>query len=162
VNIEPPPPPPAAAEIRHHGAQHGRTGQWELTVRRDDFAGQVRCHLRGRRMSVERTAMVFQLPGGRNTFDAAYRIDDAPAVSWRVNAMTLAADGVQFNHADLNNPSRGRVAIPLALLDGAGSVTIRATPGAPPARFDLHDLPAAVMAMRAAGCPTAAPVQHAQ
>jgi hypothetical protein len=133
-----------------------------LVARRDDFAGAVHCRLRGRRMSWKDGAIVFQFSRRINTFDALYRLDGAQPVSWRINAMSLASSGVRFNDENLSNPSDGRVAIPLQVLNGAKSISIRPAVGERPLAFDLADLPSALRAAREAGCDAAAVGLHAR
>jgi hypothetical protein len=154
---------PATAEMHRHAlaVQHERFGGWALLVRRDDFTGQVSCELRDHRMFRLKSAMVFQFPRTIDTFDASYRVDGAPAISWRVNAMSLASGGVQFSDSSLANPSGGRVMIPLEALAGAHMVLIRPTATARPTSFYLRDLPAALAAMRTAGCEQDTTARHA-
>jgi hypothetical protein len=145
---------PTTAQASRPAPDHQRQkiGGWVLVTRRDDFTGAMNCELRAHRMSWEHGAIVFQFSHRSNTFAGLYRLDGAAAVSWRVNAMTLAVSGIRFNNENLANPSDGRVAIPVRALDGAGSISIQPSPGARPAIFDLRDLAAALRAARDAGC----------
>jgi hypothetical protein len=129
-----------------------RIGQWTLETTRDPFTGSTSCRLRTGAMSYSRLAMTFQLGRRVDTFDAFYKIDQGPAVSWRVNAMVLAASGVLLQSENLSNSSGGRVAVPLSVLVRAGAIAIRASSQQNARVFSLKDLPAALGRAKAAGC----------
>jgi hypothetical protein len=129
-----------------------RIGQWTLVVRRDRFSGATNCELRARAMSYARGVVTFRFGRGVQTYDAIYRVDDGPAVSWRVNAMTLASTGALAQSDDLANPSGGRVVTPLSVLSGAQTITIRPALGKKPHTFKVADLPSAMAAAEAADC----------
>jgi hypothetical protein len=142
---------PAAVSVQR---QH--LGQWTLTVRRDRFAGATTCELRSRSMTVARGAVTFRLGANVRTYQAMYRLDDGPAVSWRANAMALASLGALPNGESLDNPSEGLVAVPLSTLSDTQTITIRASFVDRPRKFKLGDLPAALRAADAVGCNTRA------
>jgi len=129
-----------------------RIGKWLLEVSHDPFTAQTWCRLKGGGMTYGPAAMTFKFDRGVDTFGAVYRIDNGPAVSWRVNAMTLASRGVPLQTDALHNASEGRVYVPTAALAGAQSITIRPAPTAPTRTFDLRALPAALDRAQTEGC----------
>jgi hypothetical protein len=133
-------------------AHRERIGKWVLQVDHDPFTGQTWCRLKGGGMTYGPAAMIFKFDSHTDTFGAVYRIDGGPAVSWRVNAMTLASRGVTLQTDALNNPSGGRVYVPTAALAGAQTITIRPSPTLPTRTFDLSGLPGALGKAQAAGC----------
>jgi hypothetical protein len=150
-------PPNPAAWFAHGPAttptlHRRRVGQWTLEIIHDPFTDRTSCRLHAHAMTYGPVAVTFQFPASENTFGATYKIDDGPATSWRVNAMTLASRGVALQTEDLTNPSGGRVLAPVSALINAHSITIRPSAYLPARTFKLADLPAALEAGRAAGC----------
>ena len=137
------------AEVSVH---HQHLGQWTLTIRRDRFAAATSCELRAHSMTVARGAVTFRFGPQVRTYDAMYRLDDGPPVSWRVNAMSLASHGALPEGEALANPSEGLVAVPLEALSGAQTIAIRTSARDRPRRFQIGDLPAALRAADALGC----------
>ena len=142
------------AFMRHENApdRRDRIGQWALDVKRDSFTGTVSCSLKAPRMSFDRAAVTFQFSPRTETFDAVYRVDAGPALSWRISAMALAAHGVRLQNDDALNPSGGRVILPYSAVVGAKTVWIRPGPKARPRPFTIEGLSTAVAAARQAGC----------
>lgn len=127
-------------------------GGWALKVETDRFTGRLTCSLSKPGIRYERQTLVFQLSRGTNTFDAAYRVDDAPAVSSRSDALELAHQGFALHDDDLANPSGGMVRIPMDRLSGAQTVKIQARPNVMPIRFKVDGLSEALSAAKAMGC----------
>ncbi len=148
--------PPAARGARPPSttvtSRHERVGQWLLTVTRDPFAQTTVCDLRGRSMLLARGAMTFYFGGKTETLDALYKVDDGRAVSWRVNAVALAASGALTQSEDLANPSGGRVAVPVKTLAGARYISIRPSLHVRARVYSVADLPAALARADADGC----------
>ena len=131
---------------------HERVGQWTLSVTHDPFAGTTRCALAARAMVVDRGVVTFYFGDQARTFEALYKVDAGPAVSWRANAMVLASTGSLAMSEDLVNASGGRVPVPLSVLAGARSISIRISPKVRAREFSLADLPAALARAEAKGC----------
>ena len=150
------PGPPAAwlgsLEAARPTTRRIRTGQWTIVVTRDRFADAVSCQMRAHDVTYAGGAVTFHFGAKVHTYEASYRIDDGPAISWRANAMTLAQTGALTPSDDLLNPSGGRVTLPAKLLDGAQSVTVRTSARARPRTFRIGDLAEALTTAAAAGC----------
>lgn len=131
---------------------HRKIGRWILDLTKDPFLGTVRCRLRAKGVTVEHAAVIVQAPRSVNTFDAYYRLDSSPAVSWRVNGMELASHGVTINDETLDNPSGGRVAIPLRLAAAAATISIRASERSRSYSFFQPKLDGALLQARGLGC----------
>jgi len=129
-----------------------RIGQWMLEVNHDPFTNQTWCRLKGHGMTYGPAAMTFKFDPHTDTFGAVYRIDQGPAISWRVNAMTLASRGVPLQTDALHNPSDGRVYVPTTALTGAQTIVIRPSPTSPTRAFDVSGLAGALNEARTAGC----------
>jgi len=139
---------PASDVIMH---RYGVAG-WILEMRTDSFAGRIECSVYRGRVSYERQALVFHLPGSVDTFDAAYRIDGGRTYLSRDDAEDIAAQGFVLRDDDLDNPSGGLVRIPSVRLEGAKLVQIQPRPNIKPILFRLDGLGAAVAAARQLGC----------
>lgn len=137
---------------RDTNIERRHVGAWALKVETDRFTGRLTCSLSKPRIRYERQALAFQLSSGANTFDAAYRVDDAPPVSARSDAMELARQGFALHNDDLANPSGGLVRIPLGRLSGAQAVRIQSRPNTIPVRFKIDGLSEALAAAQSAGC----------
>jgi hypothetical protein len=155
----PPLPNPAtwfhSAESSRPTTHRQRIGKWMLEVNHDPFTSQTWCRLKGHGMTYGPAAMTFKFDHHTDTFGAVYRIDQGPAVSWRVNAMTLASRGVKLQTDSLNYPSDGRVYVPTVALTGAQTVVIRPAPTEPTRSFDVSGLADAVGKAQADGCGSA-------
>ena len=103
-------------------------------------------------MVVDRGVVTFYFGDQARTFEALYKVDAGPAVSWRANAMVLASTGSLAMSEDLVNASGGRVPVPLSVLAGARSISIRISPKVRAREFSLADLPAALARAEAKGC----------
>jgi hypothetical protein len=138
---------PTAATLHHR-----KFGQWTLEIRSDPFIGATRCSLHAPRIDIRQAVAVFHFPRRTDTFDAMYKVDAGPAVSWRVNSMFIASHGARLETDDSSHPSGGEVAIPLPALDGATAVTIRPGPDERAHAFRLDGLSAALTGAGEAGC----------
>jgi hypothetical protein len=130
-------------------ASHG----WVLQIDRERFTGKVSCIARRPRMRLQKALVVFDLGGGADTSDAYYRLDLGPAHSIREVRREVQLAGFFMNRGPVENPSGGKVALPLSQLWGVQRVDIRATLRDQPRTFDLKDLQGLVADARRLGCP---------
>jgi hypothetical protein len=140
-----------------HGAarparQRYQVDNWLIDTVSDPFSNTIRCNIHAKNMRYVPGAVLFQLPRSVNTFNAKYRIDAGPVVSWRVHAMDLTSSGVAIQNSNLTNPSGGQVAIPIAVLALASAVAIQPAFNGKVYTFDLHALSAALSGAANAGC----------
>jgi hypothetical protein len=154
--LAPPVPTPAPwlmfLEPSQPHTRTSRVGAWKLDVTYDPFTGLTGCRLRGSGITYDGRAVTFQLPRRINTFEAQYRVDYGPVISWRSNAVTLARSGAALQDGPLSNPSAGRVLTPLSTIITARMISIQAAPGAPERLFRLNDLRSALDVAKASKC----------
>jgi hypothetical protein len=129
-----------------------QAGQWRLKVTRDPFTGTTTCQLRAKDVIVDHATATFRFGRNTPTYGAVYKIDQGPAVSWQANAMTLATGGAALQSDNLENPSDGRVLVPLGALSGAHQITIRPSDTTQPRVFGLDRLAEALTGLRTLGC----------
>lgn len=131
---------------------------WMMTIQKDGFTGQVRCHLFSMRtltqgrITYSQNTLGFELDPNETTLNAWYRVDGQPAR--RANDLYPRLVAAQVGGADgsLENPTGGIVLIPVADLVGASVVTIRTSERSAPKRFNLKGFDEALAAARYNGC----------
>lgn len=141
--------PRAAGVIARHEA---RAGAWRLTIARNRFSETVFCRLRGPRMRVESGAVAFRAGRGRGVDGAVYRLDGGPPRRWRDDFPALARLGAPVETGGMDDPARGLVWLPLALLEGVRSVAIQPDPRHAPRAFRLTGLAGLLASARTRGC----------
>ncbi len=119
-------------------------GSWRLRVTRDAFARTTACHVGRRDAEVRRGALIWKLGRGVDTSQAVWRIDAGEPR--RQSLLDLPAS------ANLDNPSDGRLAVPVALLAGARSVETRPSPHAHVRRLDVAHLDELIATADRLGC----------
>ena len=127
-------------------------GAWTLVMVRNRFTGGTSCALKGRQMEVEGSALVLHFSKSVDTSDAWVRLGTEEAWPWRRLIPELRQMGVQLRMDDLENPSQGRVAIPLHLLTDAAAVWVAPSERAAPRRFSVSGLSDALDRANARGC----------
>lgn len=136
----------------HPQERHDLGAGWVLSVGRHAFADTASCSLRNHAVSYRRGAVEFRFRSGTRTTRAVYRIDDGPPTRAVDDRATLAERGVTLTMDDLNNPSGGRVWIPLEHLRTAGKVRIDPDNTDRPVSFSVDGVQAAIDASRGWGC----------
>lgn len=129
-----------------------RLGDWTARVRTDRFTGEITCALDGPRMSFHRDTLVLRLGRGADTSQAFFRIDDGSVRSVREPKLENETHGFFLDSGPVENPSGGKVALPLSALNGAKIVYARASVRHPPRAFDVSRLAEALAAAKSAGC----------
>ena len=130
-----------------------RAGQWRVERMQDRFTGTVTCRAHLGPMHIEGPAMIIRFGQGVQAGAAEYRIDSGPAISAEADAFNVQYHGRIVGVAPIDNPSAGRVAIPISELKLAHAVWIRLAPQASPRRFDVSGLDQAMAAEATLGCP---------
>jgi hypothetical protein len=144
-------PAPVERMRRHDGA-------WVLEVARSRFTHETHCTLKGRGAEVAGAALVLHLSQSTDTSEAWYRLGHGgEARSWRLLIPELRQAGVRLRYDDLENPSQGRVPIPLRRLWNEETVEIAATSAARPILFKIRGLKDAILDANARGCGFASP-----
>lgn len=133
------------------------TPAWHVDVTRDKFTGQVRCRLyQGKRgsplVTYFRSTLAFQFARKYNTTQASFRVDNGPVRPWTSVYPQLVGLGVPLPGRSLDNPTQGKVLIPLASLSPGHVVTVRATPNTRPLLFGIDGLGDALASARGQGC----------
>jgi hypothetical protein len=129
-----------------------KTGDWTTKVRSDRFTGEISCSLQTSRIGFHRDTLVFRLGRDTDTSEAFFSVDGGPARSVREPRLENETHGFFLDSGPIDNPSGGRVALPLSVVRDAKQVRIRASPRHSPRAFDLAGFPAALAAAKAAGC----------
>jgi len=140
---------PAAAKI-----DRIRSDGWTLKVRHDPFTGEVRCALAAphHHMLYQPGAIGFRFGKRRDTQPAWYRVDGGVAVRWQDRMSTLVGAGVALDGPGLDNPTGGWVWIPLAEVEQAHSVAIRARNHGRVRTFRLAGFDAMLAGAKRSGC----------
>jgi hypothetical protein len=129
-----------------------RVGEWKAEINTDRFTGEISCALTGRRMSFHRDTLVFRLGRDVDSSQAFFRIDNGPVRSVSEPRLQNETHGFFVDSGPIDNPSGGKVALPLSAVQGAKQVDIRASTRHPPRVFDVSGLADALAAAKAAGC----------
>lgn len=129
-----------------------RVGEWKAEISTDRFTGEVSCALTARRMSFHRDTLVFHLGRDVDTSEAFFRVDNGPVRSVREPRLLNETHGFFLDSGPIDNPSGGKVALPLSVVKGAKQIYIRASPRHEPRAFDVSGLGDALAAAKAAGC----------
>lgn len=134
-----------------------RIPAWDIHVVRDRFTGESRCALtqgaRGRpELSYSHGAVAFQFAHRLSTTKASFKIDDGPVRSWSSIYPELVETGATLEGRSLDNPTGGKVLLPLMQLIGAHTVTIRPTLRARPRLFSVDGLSGALATAKNLGC----------
>ena len=127
-------------------------GDWTAKVRTDRFTGEVTCSLTGQGMSFHRDTVVFHLGRSIDSSQAFFRVDAGAARSVREPRVENETHGFFLDSGPIDNPSGGRVALPLSMVKDAKQVLIRASTKHSPRAFDVSHLGEALTAAKAAGC----------
>jgi hypothetical protein len=129
-----------------------KLGDWTAVIRSDQFTGEISCSLAGPAMRFHRDTLVFKLGRGVDSSQAFFRIDGGPARNVREPRVENETHGFFLDSGPLDNPSGGKVALPLSLVQGAKQVIIRASQRHAPRAFDVSQFADALSAAKAAGC----------
>lgn len=119
-------------------------GPWRLRVTRDAFARTTICRVGHRDAEVRHGALLWDLGDHVDTSRAVWRIDGGEPR--RQSLLDLPTS------ANLDNPSDGRLAVPVALLAGARWVETRPTPRAHVRRLSVARLDELLAAADRLGC----------
>ena len=157
ANIKLPPMPqvksPFVSQPKQVDSWSVRKADWTVNIRRDNFTKTTTCSLKTHTVEVRDALVIFYLGTSVDTDDAFFRLDNGPARSVGEAARQDEKLGYFSGRGPIDNPSGGEVALPRDYLGGARTVTIRATPHSKPRLFDLSQLPTALAAAKAGGCP---------
>jgi hypothetical protein len=129
-----------------------RVGDWKAEVSTDRFTGEVSCALTAHRVSFHRDTLVFHLGRDVDTSEAFFRIDNGPVRSVREPRLLNETHGFFLDSGPIDNPSGGKVALPLSVVKEARQVYIRASPRHAPRMFDVSRFSDALAAAKGAGC----------
>jgi hypothetical protein len=137
--------------------QHYQVPAWNIRVTRDKFTQARTCLVfQGKRnkplVSYDHGAVAFHFGSRLNTTKASFRIDDGPVRSWDEVYPALVATGARLEGRSLDNPTGGKVMIPLSLLREAHVVTIRPTMTKRARSFGIDGLGDVLGSSRALGC----------
>ena len=143
-------------QTRHYGLQG-----WRIDVRRDAFDGRTRCVIHRDEVSSEHGAVAFHFHHWVDTANAEFRVDGLPAQSVGSVAVEVAGLGEPLRTANINNPSGGKVALPLRLVESAKVVSIRPNAHGKHRDFNLAGFGAAIAAARGQGCDLGPPASAA-
>ena len=138
--------------------QRYRIDGWMVTKREDAFANTRQCTVQGRRLDLEGPTLWFDMGRTVRTGNVVYRIDDGPPRFLQNPDL----DPLRVSHdLALNNPSGGRVGLPVVSLMGARTVWVRADGARRPTRFDVSHLQDALDLKARLDCPPSpsAPVE---
>jgi len=128
-------------------------GPWRLRLERDAFSGATRCTMWGHdgRLFYQPGAVGFDV-GGRNLMDAAIRVDQAKAVSFRNLLPELAQARARIGGRDMDRPTDGLVWVPVARLETARRVAIAPHFGGGIRHFSIEGLERLIFYARSQGC----------
>ena len=138
-------------------SQSYRIPAWQIRVTRDRFTSERRCVLAQGRTSAPTVsyahgAVTFQFERRLNTTHAFFQLDNGPVRAWNSIYPELVQTGAALEGRSLDNPTGGKVLLPLALLKGAHTVTIRPVPKAKPRQFTIDGLSDALGSAHNLGC----------
>jgi hypothetical protein len=142
----------------HGDARHIKAtfGDWTLNVQRDAFGARTACKLSSRNVNYQRQSLVIHFAKNIDTTSAAYRIDGGAPIWARWDQMEAARLGFAIESGGLENPSGGLVIIPVARLNGAHLLAVRARPTDQPRLIKIDGLAVALDKAAAMGCAPAA------
>ncbi len=145
---------PAAYEPGNHDVQvrHYHVSGWRLEVRRDRFDGRTVCWLERPHMVYANGVVTFSLGHAIDTANAQYRLDNGPDESVGSVAVEAAGLGAQFTTTNFENPTDGRVNIPLDQLGEAHRIWIKPNDKMAHRAFDLAGLSQAIEVAKGRGC----------
>lgn len=143
----------------HADVQTSRYGLqgWRIDVRHDRFAGRTRCVIHRGDVSSEHGVVAFHFHHWIDTANAEFRIDGQQAQPVGTVVVEVAGLGERLETSNITNPSGGKVALPLRLVEGARVVSIRPNARSNHRDFDLKGFGAAVAAARVQGCDLGSP-----
>lgn len=138
-------------------AQHFQVPAWNIRVLRDKFTGDHQCMIfQGKRrtpmVSYAHGVVSFQFSKQLNTVKASFKIDGGAVEPWDAVYPALAQTGAQLEGRSLDNPTGGKVMMPLSVLHGAHVVIIRPTPTKHPVRFSIDGLGDVLASAHNLGC----------
>lgn len=130
---------------------------WHVDAVRDRFTERSTCRIyqgTGSRPTVSfaRDSLAFAFGGSRNTLEADFRVDGGPVRSWTSVYPALIGSGATLPAKSMTDPTGGFVILPMAVLRGATTVTIRARPKDEPRTFSIAGLSDAIVAAQRLGC----------
>ena len=133
------------------------TPAWHVDVTRDRFTGQLRCRLYQGRHKLPmviyyRSSLAFQFAPRLNTTSASFRVDNGAVRPWSAVYPQLVGVGAPLSGRSMDNPTQGRVLIPLTVLSGGHVVTVRPTPNRRPQLFGIDGFGDAMGSARGQGC----------
>jgi hypothetical protein len=148
------------APVKHESqtvTERYQTPAWHIDATRDKFTHGLKCRLYqgGRGLPVvayARGALAFQFSRGLNTTNADFQIDNGPVLPWTSVYPQLVGTGAPLTGKSLDNPTQGKVLLPVERLTGGHLVTIRAVPDHKPRRFSIDGFSDALASARSQGC----------
>ncbi len=123
-----------------------------LHVKYDSYTGLRSCKLSGRHMDYSPGVITFEYSPRTDTSVATYRIDYGVVKTWSSARIDLIKLGQPLQVDSADNPSGGRVPLPLSYLDDAKTVLIRTSARGHPRLFDFSGFPAAMAEAQKDGC----------
>ncbi|WP_404712181.1 hypothetical protein [Sphingomonas sp. MMS24-J13] len=137
--------------------QHFQVPAWNIRVTRDKFTQDRTCLVfQGRQrkpmVSYAHGAVTFQFASHLNTTEASFKIDNGPVRAWDDVYPALVQTGARLEGRSLDNPTGGKVMIPLSMLRGAHVVTVRPSPRTRPRSFAIDGLGDVLGSAQGLGC----------
>lgn len=132
--------------------QKDRISGWTAIRERDNFTGEVVCHIRRHNVSYRNGVVTLHLPRAVNTANALYRVDAGRPHRFAETRFEVLMRGAKLTHPDLYNPSLGQVSVPMEAVQGSASVMVQPSPGAPAWRFRTAGLSRVIPEARRRGC----------
>lgn len=144
----------------HHGQTESSRyliPAWHVDTVRDRFTKRVECRVfqgdrRQPSVSYARATLAFAFPRSRNTLTADFRVDDGPVRPWTSVYPTIVGAGATLSGTSMTNPTRGLVILPVSVLTGATTVTVRSRPTDRPRVFSVGGLNDAIASAHRLGC----------
>lgn len=130
---------------------------WHVEATRDRFTQRMRCSVfQGHRNRPDviyaRDTLAFSFPRSRNTLTADYRVDNGPVQPWTAVYPALIGSGATLAGRSMSNPTQGWVILPVTVVAGATTVTIRSRPDDRPRTFSVGGLGDALASAKRLGC----------
>lgn len=115
---------------------------WHVDATKDRFTGEMRCRIyQGKRkkpdVAYAQGVLTFQFGRHLDTTNASFQIDGGDVQPWISIYPQIIATGGRVRGKSLDNPTEGKVMLPVSILSGAHLVTIRPTLRKAPRSFSV-------------------------
>ena len=133
--------------------EHFRAGHWRVERSRDTFTGTIACRAYSGALRIEGPAVVADFGAHNDVSSALYRLDGGPAVLAEGEPFNAQYHARLVGEAPVDNPSLGRIALPVSSLGSTHTVWIRTTPTTTPRKFDVGEIDKVRALETQLGCP---------